>query len=122
MAGKLSPLNDLNRYVLIEEVNSSGVVVPVTSGTVTGFLATTNASGATAADATLSASLTYVGGSNDIEAGTWLFQLDAAVLTLALLNTHFGSTGVAYLIVKKDNSVRRWERLEYVTSLPAEIG
>lgn len=121
MARKLTPLNDFNRLVLIEEVNSSGVVVPVTSGTVTGFLATTNASGATAADATLSASLTYVGGANDIAAGTWLFQLDAAALTLALLDTHFASSAVAYLIVKKDNSVRRWERLEYSNQMAADI-
>lgn len=121
MARKLAPLNDFNRYVDIEEVNASGVVVPLTSGTVTGFLATTNASDATAADATLSASLTYVGGANGLPAERWLFQLDAAVLTKTLLDTHFGESGVAYLIVKKDNGIRRWERLEYVTQMPADI-
>lgn len=119
MAKKLAPLNDLNRHVLIEEVNSSGVVVPVTAGTITGYLATTKTA-TSAADATLSASLSYIGGANDIKEGTWLFQLDAAVLTKTLLDTHFGTSGVAYLIVERANGVKRYQPLEYITSMQAE--
>lgn len=126
MANKLAPLQDLVRWVGPVYESVSGTLTPVTTGTVTGFLATTNTSSATAADASLSATLTHVGGNADglggtHAQGTWEFVLDASALTLALLNTHFAATGVAYLIVKRDNAFRVWERLEYVTSLQAEI-
>lgn len=109
----LRPDNDFQRHVLIEETNSSGVNVPVTSGTITAFLATSKGSNATAADATLSGSMTYIGGANGIVEGTWQFQLDASVLTRTLLNTHFGASLVAYLHFSKANSFRRFVPVEY---------
>lgn len=112
----LRPDRDFSRHVLIEETNSDGVNVPVTEGTIEGYLATTKATNAadpTAPTDTLTAELTYIGGANDIEAGTWLFQLDASVLTRTLLNTHFTSGAVVYLHFTKSNSFHAYVPLEY---------
>jgi hypothetical protein len=115
----LVPLNDLNVSVRgFKTVPSTGTKAAITTGTVTGFLATTPASDATAADPTLEASLSYIGTNSDGEsgtypAGTWLFQLDAAALTKSLLETHFAPLGKAYLIIKRDNAVRGVVVLDY---------
>jgi hypothetical protein len=123
----LVPLNDFTVHVPIHYNHATtGTKTPLTTGTVTGFISTSKTSSATAADATLEASLVYVGG-NPIEtgssvnhaAGTWQFQLDAAVLTLALLEQHFANA-TPYLIVKSDNNIRRWKALNYVPNLAAD--
>jgi hypothetical protein len=130
MPGKviyLVPLNDLNVAVeSIMSVPSTGTKAAVTSGSVTGFLATSSSADATTADATLSAAMTYIGGNSDGEGGTypvgtWLFQLDAAVLTKALLSTLFAGLGKAYLIVKRDNAIRVVVELTYRESLPIPV-
>lgn len=123
---QLAPLNDLDVLVgPIKTVSSSGTKASVTTGTVAGLISTSKAATATAADVTLEANLSYVGGEDNGEGGTydegmWLFQLDAAVLTASLLSTNFAST-VPYLIVKRDNAIRRAIRMEYVDSLAAEV-
>jgi hypothetical protein len=117
----LSPLNDFNRTVLLEVVDGvTGVITPVTTGTVTGFLATSNLPTAGSADASLSVSGVYIGGANGYEAGTWLFAIDAAVLTPALLDTHFASA-TPYFIVGRVSGVRRYEKLAYKPALAATL-
>jgi hypothetical protein len=108
---KLAPLTDFSVVVgPLKSVPSTGTKAAITTDTVTGFLATSKSSSATAADATLSASCTYVGGNSDgeggtYEAGMWLFQLDASVLTVNLLSTHFAATP-PYLIISRSNDLR----------------
>lgn len=120
-ANPLYPLNDFLRTLLLETVHpTTGVTTPVTTGTVTGFLATSNSPTATAADASLSVSGVYIGGANDFDAGTWLFEIDAANLTAALLATHF-TTATPYFIVKMDGAIRVFEKLKYVAARPATL-
>lgn len=115
----LSPLNDLVFTLLIEDVNTgTGVITPVTTGTVTGFLATDNAPTATTADPSLSISGVYIGGANGFAAGTWLFNFDATILTAALLNTLFNSA-TPYLIISRSGAARRYVTLTYTPSLAA---
>lgn len=119
----LSPLNDFDRTVLIEEVNSSGVVVPVTDtsgGAIVGFLATSKDPTASAADPTLSVNGVYIGGANGYDAGTWLFQIDASVLTPSLLDSKFGSV-TPYFLVQRTNGKRRYEKLKYTPSWAADL-
>lgn len=119
----LSPLNDFDRTVLIEEVNASGVVVPVvdtSGGAIVGFLSTGKEPTAVAAHASLSVAGTYIGGANGYDAGTWLFQIDASALTAALIDTNF-ATNVPYFIVQRSNGKRRYEKLKYTPSWAADI-
>jgi hypothetical protein len=113
----LAPLNDFvwTAKVVLRSA-TTGAEEAVTTGTVTGFLATTNTSSATTAEATWSVSGVYIGGANGFDAGTWMFQLDAAVLTAALLATHF-TTATPYFIVTRTNGVRQWYRLRYQENL-----
>lgn len=119
----LSPLNDFDRTVLIEEVNSSGVVVPVTSiagGAIVGFLAAGKEPSAIAADASWNVNGVYIGGANGFDAGVWLFQIDASALTAALLDSEF-ATAVPYFIVQRTNGKRRYEKLKYTPSWAADL-
>lgn len=123
---KLAPLTDLNIVVgPLKSVPSTGTKAAITTGTVTGFLATSKSSSATAADAALQATLTYVGGNSDgeggtYEAGMWLFQLDASVLTANLLSTNFAAT-TPYLIVTRSNDLRWAFPLVYRDSLVGSV-
>jgi hypothetical protein len=123
----LVPLNDFTIHCPIHYNHATtGTKTPLTTGTVTGMICTSNSSSATEADAALTASLVYVGG-NIIATGspithpigTWQFQLDAAALTLSLLDGLFATT-TPYLIVKSDNNIRRWKALVYVPNLEAD--
>lgn len=115
----LAPLNDFDVVVgPLTSVPSTGTKAAITTGSVTGFLATSDDPTATAADAALSASLSYVGTNSDGEgktypAGSWLFQLDATVLTADLLSTHFAAAR-PWLIVKRDNDFRQAFPVTYV--------
>lgn len=107
MATELSPLNDLAFFAKLQQVSTStGAKTPLTSGTVTAFLATSNAADATAADASLSVSAVHVTG------GKWLVFFDASVLTLTLLETHFASV-TPYLIIEQEDGFRVYHELEY---------
>lgn len=117
--GELSPLNDLDRTIELEEINpTTGVRTPMTTGTVTAFLATSPAPDATAADPTLSVSAVHVGGNPkargevNYKPGTWLVHIDGTALTVALLAAQFGSA-TPYLIVSVTGGVRKVGQLTY---------
>lgn len=112
---QLNPLNDFVRKVYIEDVDPVTYdPVPATSGSVTGFLAVSNAPDAVAADPTLSVSGTHIG------AGVWGFEIDATVLTAALLASLYASA-TPYFIVYRVGGIRAYERLQYVAARPATI-
>lgn len=101
----LNPLNDQVWTVPLTETNTTtSATTPLTTGTVTAFLATAKDS-TTAADATLNCTVNYSGAG-----GIWTISLDASVLVKSLLDTLFGVTGKAYLIVIVQNAI--WVRLE----------
>ena len=109
-------LNDFAVKAKLRTMNpTTGVIGPLTSGTVTAFLSTTNTAAATAADAALSMTPTHMGD------GVWLIFFDAAVLTTALLDTHFASTP-PYLIVQQTGELRAYALLSYVAARPAMVG
>lgn len=113
---RLFPLNDLVLTLKLENVDAvTGLKAPVATGTVTGFLATSKASDAAAYTGAWSVNGVYVGGNNKgdggtYDLGTWMFQIDAAVLTLALCEAAFGTAGVSpgrpYFIAQKTSDVR----------------
>lgn len=79
----LNPYNDLTLLVTLKTVTlASGVITPVSSGTVAAFLATSNSPTATVADPTLNATCTYTG-----SLGRWTIAWDGAVLTPTLAAT-----------------------------------
>lgn len=107
---KLYPLNDFATFVKLKDISpTTGVVTPLTTGTVTAFLATSFGPTAVAADATLQTTAVHVGN------GKWLVFLDAAVLTAALLNSKFASTP-PYLIVQYAGGLRVYYVGAYVPS------
>lgn len=110
----LYPLNDFNVTVTLKYVDNTGAILPLTTGVTSFFLATTNAPTATTADATLAGTAVHIG------AGVWLIQIDAAVLTAALLATLF-ATLPPQLIVQQPNGVRGYATLAYVPSRPMTI-
>lgn len=112
----LYALNDLAIKTKLKVINpTTGVVSPLTSGTVTAFLATTNTASAVAAAPALTMSPTHLGG------GVWLIFFDGAVLTTALLDPIFGSVA-PYLIVQQPGDVRVYAALSYATTRPALVG
>lgn len=122
---EIIPLNDLEVKVgPLKNIPSTGTPTAITTGTVTGFLATSKAADATAADAALSATLTHIGGNDDgnggtYDQGTWLFLLNAAVLTKALLETHF-LTNTPWFIVQRSDDVRVVKECVYRESREAD--
>lgn len=112
----LYPLNDFAKYLRLPDINSTtGNVGYLTSGSVTAFLSTTNGPTATAADATLVMSPTYVPAKQK-----WLLYFDASVLTVNLLNTLFASTP-PYLIVQYPSGFRVYFAGEYVAERPGTV-
>ena len=107
----LFPLNDLALSVQLKSVDpTSGALSYITTGSVTGFLATSDLPTATAADASLVATCNYSGAN-----GKWTVTIDAALLTAALLNTLFATT-TPYLIVQQTNDFRFAIQLAYSAS------
>ena len=126
---EFSPLKPINVVAgPYYSVPTTGTRAAITTGTFTGFLATTDAPDATTADATLSADLTYVGTNSDglggtYPAGSWLFQLAASAVTKALCETHFAPLGKAYLIINRSGVTRdvivlTYKRSSYATITP----
>jgi hypothetical protein len=123
-ANPFSPLNDFTRQVLLEQVDAvTGLTSAVTTGTVLGFISTSNAPDATTADASWSANLVYIGGANGFAAGTWQFAIDAAVITLAKCTTagFVAGTATPYFIVQKDSAFRVVEKLKYTAVRSATV-
>lgn len=94
---------------------ATGAVTPLTAGTVTAFLTTSNGPTATAADAALSMTPVHLGD------GVWLIFFDAAVLTTTLLDPLFGSTP-PFLIVQQPGGIRVYAPVTYATTRPALVG
>lgn len=112
----LYPLNDLAVSVRLVDIDATtGAESNVTTGTVTAFLATSNGPTATAADATLNATVNYSGAG-----GWWTVTIDAAVLTAALLDTLFASV-TPYLIIRRTNGIRVYVEMAYSASRPATV-
>lgn len=108
----LWPLNDLALELTINTVSpTTGATTVLTSGTVTGFLATTASPTATAADPSLQATVNF-----SATKRKWIVTMDAALLTASLLATHFAATGTAYLILQSANNVRGYLPLTYSAS------
>lgn len=124
----LAPLNPLTRHVLLETLDASGTRTPVTTGTVTGFLATSDEPDATAADAALVATCAHVGGNEIVDGeddlhppGTWQIKFSPATFTVSRLDGLFLDTGdEPYLIITTPND-RVTEKLRYQRSLRADI-
>lgn len=122
MSLSISPLNTVAFYVegIVEFNATTGVEDAITTGTVTGFLATSDAADATTADATLSVSGVHVGGQTKPASvgsgtwgnGTWMFRFLGSALTLSLLDTHF-LTATPHLIVTRTGTIRAKVRLTY---------
>lgn len=121
----VTPLNDLEIKVgPLKSISATGTPTPITTGTTTGFLATSKAPDATEADAALQATLTHVGGEDDgnggtYEDGTWLFLLNAAVLTKSLLETHF-LTNTPWFICQRTDDIRVVKECVYRESREAD--
>lgn len=111
MATYLYPLNDLALELTLKTVDAStGAVSVLSSGTVTGFLSTSNSPTATAADASLVATVNY-----STTKQKWIVTIDAAILTASLLNTHFAAA-TPYLILESANNFRGYVTLTYSAS------
>lgn len=115
MSLTLFAFNDFVKTVTIEQVDAAGAVQPVSTGTVTAFLATSKDTTAVAAHASLSTTAVYTGAG-----GIWLITLDAAVLTQTLLDTYFATT-TPYLIVSLPNGIRVYAKVRYKSTRPATV-
>lgn len=112
----LYPLNDFFAKAKLRTLDpATGVETPLTTGTVTAFLATSSGPAATAADAALSMSPVHLGD------GIWLIFFDATVLTTALLDPLFAAAP-PYLIVQQPGGVRVYAPVTYTTARPALVG
>jgi len=128
MADSLVPLNDFVVFANIPLRNTTtGALEYATTGTVTGFLATSADADATAAHASLSVSGTQVGSitldNGETLPSAWMFQIDAAVLTKSLLDTHFAPStrNPCYFIVSRASAKRQVLRLEYKQFMEAIV-
>lgn len=110
---ELSPLNDFIFSIPVKDIDAAGSEIPVTTGTVSAFLATSNSPTDDAADESLRATLSYTGAG-----GIWLGRFDAATLTAELLDSKFANTA-PYLIVQMTGGFRVYEKLKYVASRKA---
>ena len=109
------PGNDFASLVGFKGVNTTtGRPEMLETGTATAFLATSGSPTATAADPTLSISLTH------ISHGRWLVLFDAALLTAALMASLFGLTQ-PWLIAIHSSGVRTAVPLTYTATRLAEV-
>lgn len=110
----INPLNDFALYAKLQKINEqTGVRTALTSGSVTAFLATSDAPTATAADASLVVTPTHVAD------GKWLIFFDASVLQPALLETLFADT-TPVLILQHEDGVRVYRTCAYAASREAQ--
>jgi hypothetical protein len=117
MATYFSPLNDIALEIPLKTVDPvTGVVSTLTTGTVTGFLATTNTSSATAADPTLVVTCNYSSTKRK-----WIVTMDAALLTTSLCTTHFATPGLGYLILQSSGNFRGYMTLTYRDARPITV-
>jgi hypothetical protein len=93
----------------------TGVVTPLTTGTVSAFFSLSNGPGAVAADPALTMSATHLGD------GVWFIFFDAGILTAPLLDPLFAASP-PYLIVEQPGGVRVYAPVTYAPSRPATVG
>jgi hypothetical protein len=112
----LYPLNDFSMIAPLKAVDAvTGKVIKLISGTVTFFIATSNAPGAVAVNAALdNLSAVHVG------SGNWLFQIDGAAMTVAGMASWF-ATLPPFLIIVKPGDIRAFLPLAYAPSKPAVL-
>jgi len=114
---KLNPLNDLAFLVTIKVTDDGGSSTPLAANaTGTAFLATSNASTATAADATLVVAPLYTG-----KPGRFLVRFDATLLTSTLLATLFAAE-TPWCIVTFPGDIRVAVELMYEDALVVAVG
>lgn len=114
-APKISSQNDFALDVFVPKPKSSARGTEGATGlTLAGFLATSNASDATAADASL------VITSSELSGGWYRVTMDASVLTRTLMNTNFNAT-TPVLILTSSNNFRRYITLDYDDALEANV-
>lgn len=114
-APKISSQNDFALDVFIPKPKSGARGTEGATGlTISGFLATSNASNATAADASLVPTVTELSG------GWYRVTMDASVLTRTLMNTNFNAS-TPYLILTSTNNFRRSITLDYDDYLEANV-
>ncbi len=125
MSRPLNPLNKFARTILVEDVSATtAATIPVVSGTLTGFIATSNSPLAGAADPTLTTTGTHIGVSvpdatHPYPLGTWLITFSGTTLTVALLDSLFTNAS-PYFIVSYPGIDRVYEKLSYVRSRKAD--
>lgn len=107
MANIVSPGNSFIRQVLLQQVDpSTGVLSPLTTGTLNGFIGATQTSTA-GADASFTVAGVYIGGANGYVAGTWQFSIPGSTLTAAKCAAVFADGQPCYfIVVDTDGSVR----------------
>lgn len=114
-APKISSQNDFALDVFVPKPKSSARGTEGATGmTIAGFLATSNASNATAADASL------VITSTELSGGWYRITMDASVLTRTLMDTSF-SASTPYLILTSTDNFRRYIELDYDDALAANV-
>jgi hypothetical protein len=112
----LYPLNDFSMIAALKTIDTNtGKVIKLITGTVTFFIATSNAPGATAVNGALdNLTATHVGG------GNWLLQIDGAAMTVSGMATWF-ATLPPFLIIVKPGDIREFLPLAYAASKPATL-
>ena len=110
-APKISSQNPLLLAVKFKKQSASGSISTAyhTTGTVSAFLATSGASDATAADASLVATCAYDSGN----APWWSVYFPASVLTQTLMDTHFADPAECWCIATHSGGVREVIQLDY---------
>lgn len=112
--------NAFVRGVLLRLVDpATGAITPVTTGTVTGFLAASRTAAAPP-DGTLQVNLVYIGNQPGRAAGTWMFFLPASVMARALLEQYFLNKR-AYFICVRSNARRVVEEIVYADAEMATL-
>lgn len=111
---RVFPLNDFFALVTLNEVTATtGAITAVTTGTVTGFLSTSD--GPTATDVLgLTATLVHTG------SGVWSLAIDGTGLTATLLATNF-ATAEPFLIVQLSGGIRAVTPVKYYPSRAIDL-
>lgn len=106
----LNPKNDFGFFATLWSINlTTGAKTPLTTGSVSVFLATSDDPTAGPADATLTGTATHVGN------GKWLIFVDATKLgDVALLDSLFLAGGAVYVVLEQTNNIRAALPVPYV--------
>lgn len=118
----ISPLNDTTFLATLKTIDQDpqsatyGKEVLFTTGTVTAFIAISNAADAVALDNSLSVTCTYIA-----TLKKWLVHFDASIMTVALLRPAFAGGVTPYIILQSINNRRVYIECEYADAQSAEV-